>query len=220
MQELMPMGDQPLVPVIINPYDDVVNEVTSGGDFLPRVQLFIATSDMVKQETIVMNHYGLVTGKDQVEDLGREVDALIICWRPRALDFSDKANIRSSSDVKSELFKEIQEQSGEQNSGCMFGAEYLLWVPSRQLFATIIFGSKSGRMEARNIMQFVGKACTFKSKLITTSKFSWQSPCVTTCSTPFDIPTHEAQVEVADKFLHPKEQPGAEKVVATEQRDR
>ncbi len=184
-----------------------------GGGFLPRLQLFISNSDLVKRDKIGQNHYGLVTGKDQLDDLGREVDVLLICYRPRALDTSDKENIRASSIVGSDLFKEIQDRAdNEQNSGCLYGPEYLIYVPKSQKFATVLFGSKTSRNEAKNAHQYVGKPCTFKSRLITTPKFSWQAMLVTACSTPFDIPTRDILVEQAKVFLEPKEVTGSEKV--------
>jgi hypothetical protein len=212
MPELVPYEPtESMVPDVVNPYDEYYDLVASGGGFLPRLQLFIANSAMVKEDKIAMNHYGLVTGKDQVEDLGKEVDVLLLSWRPRALDTSDKSNIRASSDINSDLFKEIQELSGEENSGAMFGPEYLLWIASRQKYATVLFGSKSARNEARNVSKYMKAPCTFKSRLIKTPKYSWQAMLVTACSTPFLVPTQEDQKPIIEEFLQPREISGAEK---------
>ncbi len=206
-------SNEELLPGIVNPYQDQIADVMGGGGFLPRLQLFIANSQPVKEDKIAMNHYGLVTGKDQIDDLGREVDILLMCYRPRALDVSDKENIRASSIVGSDLFNEIQDRADNvANSGCMYGPEYLVYLPVRGKFATILFGSKTSRNEAKNAHQYVGKPCTFKSRLITTPKYSWQAMLVTACSTPFDHPTREVMVEQAKVFLEPKEITGAEKV--------
>ncbi len=221
MNELRTLDpSKPLLPDLVNPYDDVYDQVSSAGGFLPRLQLFISASEMVKNEKIAMNHYGLVTGKDQVEDLGREVDVLLISWRPRALDASDKSNIRASSDINSNLFQEIREKSGETNSGCMFGPEYLLYIPKKPKFATVLFGSKSARNEARNAQQYIGGPCTFKSRLIKTTEYSWQAMLLTACSTPFDIPDEQTMTDVANEFLTPKEILGSEKVEETNTRVR
>lgn len=207
-------NESPL-PEVTNPYDESYSVVVSGSAFLPRLQLFIAASELVKNGNFPMNHYGLVASKDQVEDLGKEVDVLLLSWRPRALDASDKSNIRASSDVNSDLFKEIQENSKETNSGCMYGPEYLVWVPNREKFATVLFGSISARNEARNVHPLIKKPCTFKSRLIKTPKYSWQSMIVTPCSTPFMIPTEDIIREVIGEFLQPKELLGAEKAPDT-----
>lgn len=205
--------NEDLLPGVVNPYEDQISDVLGSGSFLPRLQLFIANSAPVKKDKIPMNHYGLVTGKDQIEDLGREVDVLLICYRVRAIDTSDTDNIRASSEINSDLFKEIQNKSdNEENSGCMYGPEFLFYVPKVQKFATTLFGSKSARNEARNTFTYKGKPCTLKSKLIETKKFSWQAMLTTACSTPFDIPTKEEIVEVATNFLNPKEVVGSEKV--------
>lgn len=204
-----------LLPDLVNQFDDQYDQVASAGGFLPRMQLFIANSALVKESKIPMNHYGLVAAKDNVDDLGKEVDVLLIAWRPRALDTSDKNNIRASSIIASELFQEIKEKSGETNSGCLFGPEFLIWIPSRDKFAGILFGSKSARMEARNVQQFIQKPCTFKSRLIKTSAYSWQAMVVSGCSSPMEIPIKEKLLEVADDFLNnAKEITGAEKVEA------
>jgi hypothetical protein len=205
--------NEELLPDLVNPYEDQFDQIAGSGGFLPRLQLFIANSGPVKKDKIAMNHYGLVTGKDQIEDLGREVDVLMVTFRPRALDTSDTDNIRATSDINGDLFKEIQDKSdNEENSGAMYGPEFLLYVPKVGKFATTLFGSKSARNEAKNAIQYKGRHCTFKSKLIETKKYSWQAMLITACSTPFEIPTREVIMEVATEFLNPKELLGSEKV--------
>jgi hypothetical protein len=212
MNDLRPYdSNESLLPDLANPYDDQYDKVASVGGLLPRLQLFISSSEMVKTEKIGQNRYGLVTGKDQITDLGKEVDVLILTWRPRALDTSDRSNIRASSDINSDLFKDIQEKAGEQNSGCLYGPEFLLYVPMAEKFATCLFGSKTARNEARSVQAFIGKPATFKSRLIKTNEYSWQAMMIVGCSTPFDIPTKQVMQEVCEEFLHPKEVSGAEK---------
>jgi hypothetical protein len=212
MSDLQAFDSKAQLPDVVNPYDDLYGLLASGGSFLPRLQLFISSSEAVKNEKIAQNHYGLVTGKDQIEDLGREVDVFIYSWRPRAIDTSDRSNIRASSEVESDLFKDIQEKADEKNSGCLFGPEFLLWVPIKEVFATMLFGSKSARNEARNVQRYIKNPATFKSKLIKTNEYMWQAPLVTACSTPFSIPSVEKATEVMEEFLTPKEITGAEKV--------
>ena len=221
MSELVAYDEnEEMLPSIPNPYDEVYSAVVSGSAFLPRLQLFIANSAMVKEDKIAQNHYGLVIGKDQVDNLGKEVDVLLLSWRPRALDASDKSNIRASSDVTSDLFKEIQENSKEKDSGCLYGPEFLIYIPAREKFATVLFGSISARNEARNVQPLIGKPCTFKSRLIKTPKYSWQSMIVTPCSTPFMVPTKETMQEVIEEFLQPKEVTGAERAESVSTRVR
>lgn len=221
-------NDDVLSLVVDNPYENELKEILTAGTWLPRLQLFISNSEAVKSEQIGMNHYGLVVGKDQIEDLGREVDVLLITIRPRALDTSDRDNIRASSDRNSELFQEIKDTADtvKGKSGCIYGPEFLIYVPSRKVFASLLMGSATSRNEAGRIgaLMFDEETkkrkitpVTLKSKPIKNSEFTWQGIMATRCSTPFELPLVEDINKVADVFLHPKEITGLEKVKVNEQ---
>jgi hypothetical protein len=223
--DLSRQNDASLVPLVENPYEQDTSVLTSisGSGFLPLLQLCSGKSEAVMEEHVPMNHYAIRRGKEDYVVLEKEIDILIITWRPRALDTSDRSNIRSSFDVKSELFLEIKKKSGETNSGCQFGPEYLVWIPSERIFATFYMGSKTARNESRKVHQlctnregkFVGGPITLKSRgLSNTSGQKWQAPLATRCSTPFDVPDEEMAIEMQTDFLAPREQPGAEKIKA------
>jgi hypothetical protein len=214
--ELVPNPESgPLVPIVENPYSEMDFDEVSGTRFLPRLQLFIAKSGAVSEGKIAMNHFGLVTFKDSITDLGLETNILVINWRPRALDTSDRSNIRSSFQPQSELFQEIKAQSAQPNSGCQYGPEYLIWVFQTEQFATFFMGGATTRNEAKMFHQLLTKVATLKSRLIKTEKFTWQSPFAVPCSkNDFTFPTPGKIIETQQEFLNPAEQTGMERVEA------
>lgn len=215
---LVPVDDQdqlPTIPVLENPYSASDFAEVSGTRFLPRLQLFIAKSGLVTEGKIQMNHFALVMMKDQITDLGLEVNILPINWRPRALDTSDRQNIRSSFKPASELFQEIKGKSSQTNSGCQYGPEYLVWVFAAEQFATFFLGGITTRIEASVFHQLLTKPTTLKSRLIKTEKYTWQSPFGVPCTgNDFKFPSPDRIIEVQQSFLNPSEQTGMEKVEA------
>jgi hypothetical protein len=178
-------------------------EVGASTGFLPRIQLFGGSSDAVKEGKINVGRYGLVRGKDQLEDLGPEVDVLVCAGRVKALDISTDTPI-TSYDHKSDLFKDIAAGSAEENSRKMFGPEYLVWVPSCKQLATFFLSSPTARRESGSIHARLRKAATLKAKLIVGKKFKWHGPQIVPCSTPFELPDVDFLNEEIAKFVNPK----------------
>lgn len=184
--------------------DKTFDEVASSTKFLPRLQLFSSNSAEVKEDRIRQGRYGLVTMKGQpVIDLTDTVDVLVCVWRPKALDMSDLNNVISIFDVTNPMFVKIAGQADDTDSGCMFGIEFLVWVPSVQKFATFFCGSKTARREAINIKGMTGQKVTLKSHLIKKGKHSWHGPRVFECSTPFDMPEVGELRERVNEFNNP-----------------
>jgi hypothetical protein len=69
--------------------------VAGASGFLPRLQLFGSSSDAVKEGKIGVAHWGVVRGKDQLEDLGKETDILVIAGRAKALDIGGEKVVTS-----------------------------------------------------------------------------------------------------------------------------
>ena len=178
----------------------VFKDITKSGDYLPRIQLMTSASDKCKDGSFPINHYALV--KDQAfKDVGDAVDVLVLTWRPKALEIGEE--VISVFDPKHPEFMRIQEKSSQPNSGCMFGPEFLLYIPSQKEFATFFCGSKSARREAPILESLVTKPATLKSRLIDNKKYKWQAPAVVPCSTPFELPTMESIKDVVSKFNNP-----------------
>jgi hypothetical protein len=180
--------------------DDEFNSLASTR-YLPRVQLMTSNSEKCKRNEFAINHYALVTGSEY-QDVGSEVDTLVLGWRPKALEIGDE--IISNYDPKDKEFIRIQDRAdNEKDSGCMWGYEFLLWLGEAQQFATFFMGSKSARREAPNVRSLVNKAATLRSKFIETPKYSWQAPQVVACTTPMKMPTRSALETELDKFNNP-----------------
>lgn len=179
--------------------------VTSSGDFLARLQLFGGNSDACKKGQIPIAHYGLVTGKDNVEDLGKEVDVIVICGRPKALRICDDDSIITKHDPNDEEFKKIAEDSNVQDSGCMYGPDFVVYIPSIGKFATFFMSSKTARRVAPAVHARLRKAATLKAELIETKKYSWHGPVVVPCSAPMVTPSNDDIQAAVKKFMAQKE---------------
>lgn len=183
--------------------DAAFNAVASAS-YLPRLTLYGANSEAVKEAKIPMAHYGLARSKDQIDDLTKEVVVVVIAWRPKALDMSGDPII-SNYNPSSLEFKRISLKSGEKNSGCMYGPEFLVYVPAAKAFATFFFGSKTARREAPNMKGLMGCAALCKAQLIKTTDYSWHGPVITPCSQSVELPDPESVREEAQKFNNPPE---------------
>lgn len=180
--------------------DDQFALATKAGDYLPRLQLMTSNSEKCKTGKFPVNNYALVSGEN-MQDCGRDVDILVISWRPKALEMGEQ--IITVYDPKNTGFVRIQDKSNEKDSGCMFGPEFLVWVPSQKKFGTFFMGSKSSRREAPNVKALMRKPATLKSHLIETAKYSWVSPTVVPCSTPFEMPDVQDLQDEVEKFMNP-----------------
>ena len=193
----LPKGTPP------TPYDDdAFDKATKAGDWLPRLQLMTANSKECKDGNFPLNTYAVV--KDQnLTDVGKEVDVLVIAWRPKAMEIDEQ--VYAVYDPESVDFKRIQEESNVKDSGCMYGPEFLVWLPSTKQYATFFMGSKSSRREAGNVRALLKNAGTLKSKKIETKKYTWFSPIIEKCTTAFDPPQQDELLEQYTKFINPPE---------------
>lgn len=187
-------------------FDDAMFEkVAASGSYLPRLQMYGSNSTMVKEGKIGMAHYGLVKGKDQVTDLGKSVDLLALEWRPKAMDVKGE-DIITAFDPEDPEFLRIQELSDVQDSGCMCGPEFLVYIPSLKMFATLYMSSKSARREAKAIRTRLGYPSTLGTEFIKGKRYSWHAIACSQCSTPFEFPDDEELADVKEKFLNPPKQ--------------
>lgn len=199
-----------LVPVsgfAVNKYADdaAFGEIASASTFLPRIMLMQSGSDHVKEGKAQMGHHYMIEGKDKLIDLTRDTQILPLAWRPKAMDLSDKEAIVTVYNPNDPEFKRIMEKSEETNSNCMYGPEYLVWVPSCKLFATYFMSSKTSRREAPNLKALIGRAASLKSQLIKGKKYSWFGPVVTICTQAIEVPSMEAVKLEVEKFANPPE---------------
>jgi hypothetical protein len=208
MSNLSATTGNDLVPVLSqlapSPYasDEDFSKISSSGAFLPRVMLMGANSTLVQEGKINQGHYGLVRAKDQCDDLTKEVPCLPLDWRAKAMEIVD-GEVISIYDRKSPEFDRIAQKSEQPDSGCMYGPEFLLWIPSAKCFATYYASSKTARREAPQLRNLIGKPALLKSHLIKGKKYNWFGPVITTCSVPFDLPSQDEIIEEVTKFRNP-----------------
>lgn len=187
-------------------YDDDTFEKLSGKGFLPRIQLMTDASNLVKTKKFPADHYGLFQSKDP-EDIGAEIDVLIIEWRPKALDTSGENPI-TSFDPEEDLFGQIQHKADNvKDSGCMYGQEFLIWLLDKKCYATLFLGSKSARVEARQVKARQYKIATLTSQVIEGKKYTWTAmkcvDCVTHHEVPKDAEWKAEMIEMVKDFVNP-----------------
>lgn len=179
------------------------NEVASGSNYFPRLQLFTSQSKPCKSGAFPVNHYGLVRSKDQMVDLGVELFCIPLSYRFKAMDTTTEPVI-VSFDPHSETFAQLREKSDIKDSGCVFGVEFLVWIPSEATYATLYLNSKTSRKEGDNVRLLLGKSMKLGSRFIETKKFSWQA--IVALSSPIEVesPDHEEAAEAVNRFLSEK----------------
>lgn len=167
-------GENDLVKVTgntsIKTFDEkVFDKVATGSGFMPRVQLMTSASEKCKSGEFPINHFALIRDQNFV-DLGGEMEAVVLSWRPKAMEIGEA--VITVYDTDDAEFSRIQEKAGEANSGCMYGPEFLLWIPN-QGYATFFCGSKTTRRESPLIRDRIGKGVRLKPKKIETAKYTW-----------------------------------------------
>ena len=179
-------------------FDEVTSNETS---YLPRLQLFGSKSAACAEQKIGIGHWGLVND-DVITDLSTTTDIVILAFRAKALDTSGDTVI-NNHDATSEVYAAIREKSKVQDSGCMYGPEFLVFVPSEKVFATYFASSKTARREAKKLRPLLGCGATLKCRLIEQGKWKWHGPIVLPCSAPLTVPDVEIIKEQIEKFKNP-----------------
>lgn len=201
-------GNVSLVPQNLDEND--ISSVIASGDYLKRLQLMGANSEAVKDGKIGMGSYALVTDKENMKDLGKEIDVLVCSFRFKAMQISDDGSVINSYDPKDPEFTRIKDvANADSESGCMCGLDFLLWLPTENCFATFFMASKSARREAPNVRAKINEKqgkpgpATFGSKLVKKQKYSWHVTTVSDCTTEFDLPVVDDLIETVRKFQNP-----------------
>lgn len=183
---------------------DAFDKVVASSSFLPRVQLFGSNSGAVKEDKIGQGRYGLVRDKNSIEDLSQSFNCLPLDWRWKAMQVADGAVV-SVYDFNSDAFTKLKDTAdNEKDSGCMWGVEFLIWMPDQKEFATFYLSSATARREAKPMRARTQPEClptTLTRELIKKPKYSWFGPKVNACSTPLSsYPSQEEVNEQVEKF--------------------
>ncbi len=200
--EIVPVSDNIQA---LQKFDDKAFDVAAkAGDWLPRLQLMTSSAKECKAGKFPINHYALVKGTSYI-DLGTEVNVYTMSWRPKALEMGQK--VISVYDVKHSEFERIAAKSAIQNSGCMYGVEFLVFIPSINTIATFFMGSKSARIEAPSLRARMYQFSNLGSQHIAPkgSTYDWYTPLVLPCSATFGLPSEDEQAEQITKFQNPPE---------------
>lgn len=175
----------------------------TGGDFLPRLQLSGASSDLCKTGKAPIGTYSLVHDKDKSDNLDKQVNLFVLSIRLKALELLPTGPI-SFFDAKSEEFKRVAAMSEIKDSNCMAGPEFLVYIPAVKAFATFFMASKSMRNEAPTVKALLGKAATLTVALAENKKKQkWHVTKTLPCSIPLSPPDNAALQTQLLKFRNP-----------------
>lgn len=181
--------------------------VASNVEFLPRLKLCQGGSNEVAEGDIARGgNFGLIRDQDDIEDIGSEMEVVLVEGRAKALLISDDEIIQNF-DPSTETFQSIKSQSAVKDSGAMYGPEFLVWLPAQQCFATFFLGSKTGRRAAKKFKPLMGTPAILKSVLIDPpgSKYKWHGPVIAATTTPLsEVPDQEAREKAVKMFLEEK----------------
>lgn len=205
MTQLIKTSELPVSKYTQN--DKAFTTLVNSEGFLPRLQLYGSSSELVKEDKIGQGQFAIVSGKDTLTILGKEVQCYPISWRFKAVEFGDQIISKYNPD-DAEFKRIVDKASGQGLTGAMAGIEFLLYIPDNNVFCTYFMGNASSKREAPNLRAIKddGQAATIRSKLVKNKKGqSWHAPEVVVCSTPLATPDEAELLEVATKFANPKE---------------
>lgn len=150
--------------------DKALATVTRAGDWFPYIQVMGSNSDAVKQKICQMGTFAMTKNRAKI-DLGEEFIAMILSWRPKAMQYVPKA--LNFYNPNTPQFEGIVATADLPKSGKGYGSEFLLWLPDHQDLATMFFGNPTGRMEAPNLIAAMKKGeivCKLRCELIEDKK--------------------------------------------------
>jgi len=204
----------PNVPAAVGVDDEVMSAVVTATTFLPRLQFCTSSSEVCKEGKIGVNHYALISGEEAI-DLGSSIDALVLSRRLLALDIANKIFNYTPDVVDGKItnppFKDIMERADVKDSHCMFGPEFLMWLPEHG-FCTFFMASKTARGESPKLSAILKgwasgdvqvPGATLKSQKIV-KQYTWFAPVVLPCTTITEFPSEAEYNQQAETFNNPK----------------
>lgn len=171
--------------------------------YLPRLQLYDSNSNAVKQGTIQIGTYGLATANN-ITSLGKEAKLFVCSMRFKAMDLN--GGVKSFYNPDHKEFLRIKKTSEGQNTGCLCGPEFLVFLPDINKFATFFMSSKTMRREAPNVRALIGKGCLLRTRLIEKKPYTWFGPIATPYTSPMKLPDAINLQAELDGFNNPPEE--------------
>lgn len=181
---------------------DILDQLSKSGDYFSRIQLVGSNSQYAKKKIVESGNYALISSKDAVTDLGRNFEIIPFVFRPLAMDTSGEQLI-FNSDINSATFKSIQNRSDTKDSGCMWGANYLCWLPKPESYATFFCGTKTLRRFSGTFKNYMKVGCLLDSEVIEKGKYIWEGPVARAVAVPLTLPDNAA--DMAKKFFEAKD---------------
>lgn len=165
-----------------------ISRIADSSNILPRVQFMTAKSTKCSSGEFPLNNYALV--KNGVfQDIGKEPVCYIAAWRFKAIEIVEGKVLSVSYDENSSEYKRIEAASKGQNTGCMSGAEFLVYIPDISTWASFFMGTKSAKAEVPTMILNIGRFVMLSSRLVPSKKYTpWWAPQVSGCSATFQLP--------------------------------
>ena len=187
--------------------DDETMAAMSTTAWLPRLQLCGGNTGLVQQGKIPVSHYALIRSATEFTPMGPSVEAVILNRRPKAMRISGD-EVTSVFNPHSAEFLAIQEESEQPDSGCFWGPEFLLYLPSLKEFCLFLCGSKSARREAKVFYALMHKAVLLESSIAKSKKYMWHVPkCLPNTSFDQSLLPDTAQIQkINASFIAPPEE--------------
>jgi hypothetical protein len=170
-----------------------------GGTFFGALR--VASSGKLVNAGVKPGNFAYVHG-DNTIDLGPEVTFVPLAYRPKAVDYNEGV---SSYNMESELFKDIHSRSGQSDSGCGVGPEFLVWLPERQEFVLYHANGASARRSAGFLLEHFFKVVGGKTQHVKKGRQEWfaaqwfesdvETPAPTEADTRDALDTFNRQVE-------------------------
>ena len=195
-------------PVSLIPEDLIVTigdekrvaDLTKSANYIPSVRVFDGSSKPCKAGKLPPGEIAIYKDADSYIQLGKEINALVIGFRPRAA-IMEGGNVQNFFDDGSEEFKLVEAKAKQGVKNYNAGLEYLLYLPDTKAFAVFFLGNKSGRRESPKLKELLGRATTIKSQFVEKPNNSWWCADIHPCSTPFALPANEDIKEAVKLFV-------------------
>ena len=145
--------------------------------FLPRLELMTLSKELVKQGKYLgkPNTWALVETGGATIPIDATVEAILVDWRPLAVDF--KAKTRFFDEASDEFKNIIQRADASNEANCGYGPQFLLYIPALQrcvnwwasnrsskfawMQATSAFVPEDGSYNGK-VLEFASRFQTFK----------------------------------------------------------
>jgi hypothetical protein len=191
------------------PVDNFQTVAGNRGSFLPRLQLFTASSNEVKEGKIGVAVYGVVKG-EEISEVGKLVPVVPIAWRSKAMNLKSDPP-QAYHNQKSPEFQDFMKRASDPNSGYVFGPEFLLWMGPEHGFVTMFFMSKTARNAAPDLRALLPGAdgrlrvAVLGAKLIENDDYKWHAPTIMPSAQNIQLPDNDQLEMTTRTFLAPKD---------------